>query len=734
MRATIKVEFVFYEDGAMQYEYANKRKDAGKQPGAGAQTEDSLSPSMAALRSGVGAVPPDVRGHRVDLPDAMRQKMENAFSADLTAVKIYESQTVADAGAQAVAQGPNIAFAPGMLDFTSFGGQALLGHELSHVVSQARGEVSGGGFLNDSALEAHADREGTMAAAGQQVYAMPRAAISGVSAASAAGPMQAKKDKDAAPAEKTGAGTRPSEGDLARQAAEVVQRRNVAKETTETTDQTADIPATPQDFVTSLGSSNMREGSRFDRMIGSLSILNNLHGLQGSVGGDSADYLLPAYSRAIADMKKYRKELNNIKDKGERQRQKAVIDQVLAQAKADEKRIRAAKKEGKSAGKSAAAVTEDARTVTLQDDDYQEMDGGKNTVYKYRAGYYKANGDGNVSESDAAVMGLGGVKLGKGIDPHQDSRELAAARLDKLLGGNVIVQSQRAQIGEGSKHAGKKETKNGETRTFAAQGTKGILMEEAKGDKINNYNWKVFDPEFESGEDDQSWMARDKDESTNVGQRLAGKGFKGFKKEKSTNTAWTAGRFGRRTSKEGKATLDTADPKLQRDMNAMFLIDSLMQFGDRHDSNFLIEADEKGNYAGLKGIDNDTAFGEKTDMKSRTNERSGLPEQMHIDRAMAEKIKAVAPEQLELIFSDLLTKDEIKAMQTRFKDMSKYIDQMEKKHLVVDKWDEKTAQDQLLMSQGSDRKAMTEKGNTYYQRMMLQAMDKKEAWRCDYYS
>ena len=149
-------------------------------------------PSLDELRSGA-AVPTQAQlGHRVDLPDAMREKMETAFGADLSGVRLYESQTVADAGANAITQGSNIAFAPGMLDFTSFGGQALLGHELSHVVSQARGEVAGSGFLNDHALEARADREGAMAAAGEQI-AMPAAPLSSVSAAPAAGPMQADK-------------------------------------------------------------------------------------------------------------------------------------------------------------------------------------------------------------------------------------------------------------------------------------------------------------------------------------------------------------------------------------------------------------------------------------------------------------------------------------------------------------------------------------------------------------
>ena len=174
----------------MSYTYANRRRADQS----ASQREPAQQSSMDALRSGAAQPTAEQMGHRVDLPDAMRSKMEDAFGADLSAVKLYESQSVADAGAKAMTQGANIAFAPGMLDFTSFGGQSLLGHEISHVVSQARGEVTGGGFLNDHALEARADREGAMAAAGQTV-AMPTAAMSTVSAANAAGPMQAKDKK-----------------------------------------------------------------------------------------------------------------------------------------------------------------------------------------------------------------------------------------------------------------------------------------------------------------------------------------------------------------------------------------------------------------------------------------------------------------------------------------------------------------------------------------------------------
>jgi len=148
--------------------------------------------AAAAAAAQSGAAP---SARRIDLPRAMRAKMEDAFHADFSALRLYESQRVADAGAKAVTQGPRIAFAPGVLDLSGRSGQALLGHELSHVVSQSRGEARGSGFLHSPALEARADREGAMAAAGQRIAA-PTAALTDASAAPAAGPMQAKKYKD----------------------------------------------------------------------------------------------------------------------------------------------------------------------------------------------------------------------------------------------------------------------------------------------------------------------------------------------------------------------------------------------------------------------------------------------------------------------------------------------------------------------------------------------------------
>ncbi len=158
------------------------------------QRKEAPAPVKGAARSDAALPGALTSGRRVDLPERMREKMENAFGADLSAVKLYESESVGKAGAKAITQGTNISFAPGLLDFSSYGGQALLGHELSHVISQARGEARGSGLLENASLEARADREGAMAAAGQRI-AMPAAALSSVTAAPAAGPMQAKHDK-----------------------------------------------------------------------------------------------------------------------------------------------------------------------------------------------------------------------------------------------------------------------------------------------------------------------------------------------------------------------------------------------------------------------------------------------------------------------------------------------------------------------------------------------------------
>lgn len=135
-------------------------------------------------------------GSSKSMPAPVQAKMEGSFGMSLSDVSLYESPLVSQNGAEAAASGNKIAFAPGKLDLSSSHGQELLGHELSHVAAQKRGEVSGSGFLNDSGLEHRADREGALAAKGSSVFdSETGGTLSPMSggASLASGPMQAKK-------------------------------------------------------------------------------------------------------------------------------------------------------------------------------------------------------------------------------------------------------------------------------------------------------------------------------------------------------------------------------------------------------------------------------------------------------------------------------------------------------------------------------------------------------------
>ena len=165
----------------MSYSY-EQRKRSGKPQTSPPEQASVPRPDLDALKAGAANPAAAQKGTPFDLDAAMKAKMERAFG-DLSSLKLYRSQAVADAGAEAVAQGNEIAFAPGMANFTTRSGQ-----------------VRGQGFLANSALEARADREGAMAAAGEQVYTGPvTQTLSDASPSpAAAGPMQAKRDNGAA--------------------------------------------------------------------------------------------------------------------------------------------------------------------------------------------------------------------------------------------------------------------------------------------------------------------------------------------------------------------------------------------------------------------------------------------------------------------------------------------------------------------------------------------------------
>lgn len=103
------------------------------------------------------------------LPDTVRAKMETAFGADFSDVRVHVGREASSLGAIAYTWGSNIHFAPGQYNPNTIQGQKLLGHELWHVVQQRSGRVTnpfgtGVAVVQDHALEAEADRMGIKAA------------------------------------------------------------------------------------------------------------------------------------------------------------------------------------------------------------------------------------------------------------------------------------------------------------------------------------------------------------------------------------------------------------------------------------------------------------------------------------------------------------------------------------------------------------------------------------------
>ena len=103
------------------------------------------------------------------LPREVQTKMESALGANFSDVRIHVGPEATAIGAIAFTWGTDIHFAPGQYNPHTHEGQALLGHELTHVVQQRAGRVanpfgSGVAVVQDLALEAEADRMGRQAA------------------------------------------------------------------------------------------------------------------------------------------------------------------------------------------------------------------------------------------------------------------------------------------------------------------------------------------------------------------------------------------------------------------------------------------------------------------------------------------------------------------------------------------------------------------------------------------
>jgi hypothetical protein len=91
------------------------------------------------------------RGGGQSLDGALQARMGEAMGHDLSGVRVHTSRE-ADSlnrqlSAKAFTTGKDVFFRAGAYDPHSSGGQELIAHELTHVVQQASGAVSGGGRM-----------------------------------------------------------------------------------------------------------------------------------------------------------------------------------------------------------------------------------------------------------------------------------------------------------------------------------------------------------------------------------------------------------------------------------------------------------------------------------------------------------------------------------------------------------------------------------------------------------
>ena len=124
------------------------------------------SAMLALLRgaASVSASASDARGHREDLTASIENKMSKSFGMNLSGLRLYRSEAMKDSGLQGLSSGNQVVLSSDV-NLNTTAGQAVLGHELSHIRAQNQGVGLGHrGLLNDASLERQADIEGQRAA------------------------------------------------------------------------------------------------------------------------------------------------------------------------------------------------------------------------------------------------------------------------------------------------------------------------------------------------------------------------------------------------------------------------------------------------------------------------------------------------------------------------------------------------------------------------------------------
>ena len=156
------------------HDYAKKGLIKGSQ-----QNKESVQPEMtngipnSALQdvmAGKKHATSEMMGHSQNLAPSIAAKMSRAFGMDLTGMQVYQSDAMKGTGMQGMAQGNKVVLSSDV-NLNTTAGQAVLGHEISHIHAQSQGIGMGNsGLYENAALEHQADTEGMLAAQGRSIY------------------------------------------------------------------------------------------------------------------------------------------------------------------------------------------------------------------------------------------------------------------------------------------------------------------------------------------------------------------------------------------------------------------------------------------------------------------------------------------------------------------------------------------------------------------------------------
>ena len=135
-----------------------------------AKTNGIPNSALADVFAGKRQADSSMMGHSRNLAPSIAAKMSQAFGMDLTGMQVYQSDAMVGSGMQGMAQGNKVVLSSD-IDLNTTAGQAVLGHEISHIHAQSQGIGMGNsGLYENAVLEHQADTEGLMAAQGKSIY------------------------------------------------------------------------------------------------------------------------------------------------------------------------------------------------------------------------------------------------------------------------------------------------------------------------------------------------------------------------------------------------------------------------------------------------------------------------------------------------------------------------------------------------------------------------------------